>query len=175
MTRTLQTRPDPEAHRQQLAPRCRHPDTAYKNVRFGLELCTSDPVSRRTKMHVSARRLAHSHRNPPASQSVHNSPPVGGRFPPVSKPFQLWNSLKTGRGTKMYASPYPCTPQRHHGARRRRKDLKDPSRMKAPARPVLKDPSRMKAPAGGYAGGLDCSHSQTALAKGPGHQDHGKR
>ncbi len=25
----------------------------------------------------------------------------------------------------------------------------------------------MKAPTGGYAGGLDCSHSQTALAKGP--------
>ena len=33
--------------------------------------------------------------------------------------------------------------------------------------PVLKDPSRMKCPTGGYAGGLDCSHSQTALAKGP--------
>ena len=67
----------------------------------------------------------------------------------------------------MYASPNPCTPQRHHGGCRRRRDLKDPSPGKAPTRPVLKDPSRMNSPIGGYAGGLDCSHSQTALAKGP--------
>ena len=67
----------------------------------------------------------------------------------------------------MYAGPNPCTPQRHHGGCRRRRDLKDPSRMKAPARPVLKDPSWVNSPMGGYAGGLDCSHSQTALAKRP--------
>ena len=33
--------------------------------------------------------------------------------------------------------------------------------------PVLKDRSRMNSPMGGYAGGLDCSHSQTELGKGP--------
>ena len=66
----------------------------------------------------------------------------------------------------MYACPNPCTPQRHHGGCRRRRDLKDPSRMKAPTRPVLKDRSWVNSPMGGYAGGLDCSHSHTALAKG---------
>ena len=67
----------------------------------------------------------------------------------------------------MYASPNPCTPQRHHGGCRRRRDLKDPSPGKAPAGPVLKDRSWVNSPMGGYAGGLDCSHSQMALAKGP--------
>ena len=67
----------------------------------------------------------------------------------------------------MYARPNPCTPQRHHGGGRRRKALEGRSRMKASTGPLLKDPSRMKAPTGGYAGGLDCSHSQTALAEGP--------
>ena len=67
----------------------------------------------------------------------------------------------------MYARPNPCTPQRHHGGCRRRRGLKDPSRMKAPTRPVLKDRSWVNSLTGGYAGGLDCSHSQTALAKGP--------
>ena len=44
MTRTLKTRPGPKAHHRQLTPGRRHPAAAYKNVRFTLELCTSDPI-----------------------------------------------------------------------------------------------------------------------------------
>ena len=103
LTRTLNPRPSPADHGQQLAPRCRHLAAAYKNVRFTLELCTSGPFSHRTKMPVSARRLAHRRRNPPASPGVHCSPPAGGRFPPDSRPFQLWSSLERGGVQK-------CTP-----------------------------------------------------------------
>ena len=80
LTLTLKTRSDPKAQRQQIAPRCRHPAAAYKNARFTLELCTSDPFSHCTKMPVSARRLARPHRNPPASPGIHRSPPIGGDF-----------------------------------------------------------------------------------------------
>ena len=93
LTRKLNRRPYPAAHRQQLPPRCRHPVAAYKNVRFTLELCTSDPFPHCTKMHVSGTRLAHPDRNPPASQSVHNSPPVGGRFPPFPSHFSFGTAL----------------------------------------------------------------------------------
>ena len=120
----------------------------YKNARFRHETCTPPPEPARKSK---------------CSQFTSRRGPI----PPVSKPFQLWNGPESGRGTKMYASPNPCTPQRHRGGCRRRRDLKDPSRMKAPARPVLKDRSWVNSPMGGYAGGLDCSHSQTALAKGP--------
>ena len=86
-----------------------------------------------------------------------------GPISPVSKPFQLWSSLEMGQGTKMYASPNPCTPQRHHGGWRRCRDLKDPSRRKAPTGPVLKDRSWVNSPMGGYGGGLDCSHCPVAV------------
>ena len=119
----------------------------YKNARFRHETCTPRPEPARKSR---------------CSQCTSRRGPV----PPVSKPFQLWNSPESGRSTKMYASPNPCTPQRHRGGCRRRRDLKDPSRMKAPAGPVLKDRSWVNSPMGGYAGGPDCSHSQTALAKG---------
>ena len=120
----------------------------YKNARFRHETCTPPPEPARKSK---------------CSQFTSRRGPVS----PVSKPFQLWNSPESGRGTKMYANPNPCTPQRHHGGCRRRRDLKDPSRIKAPTRPVLKDRSWVNAPMGGYAGGPDCSHSQTALAKRP--------
>ena len=125
------------------------PDFAlYKNARFSQATCTPPP-------------------EPARKSKCSPFPSRRGPISPVSKPFQLWNSPESGGGTKMYASPNPCTPQGHHGRCRRRRALKDPSRMKAPTRPVLKDRSRMNSPTGGYGGGLDCSHSQTALAKGP--------
>ena len=98
---------------------------------------------------------------------VFTVPSRRGPTPSISKLFQLWNSLETGGGTKMYASPNPCTPQRHYGGCRRRKDLIDLSPGKAPTRPVLKDRSWVNSPMGGYVRGRDCSHSQTALAKEP--------
>ena len=127
----------------------------YKNVRFRYGTCTPPPEPARKSK---------------CSQFTSGRGPI----PPVSKPFQLWKSLETGGGTKMYASPNPCTPQRHRGGCRRRRDLKDPSRMKAPAGPVLKDRSWVNSLTGGYAGGPDCSHSQTALAKGPAAENHGE-
>ena len=62
----------------------------------------------------------------------------------------------------MYASPNPCTPQGHHGGWRRRRDLKDPSRRKAPTGPVLKDRSWVNSPMGGYAEGPAGSHCPVA-------------
>ena len=62
----------------------------------------------------------------------------------------------------MYASPNPCTPQGHHRGWRRRRDLKDHSRRKAPTGPVLKDRSWVNSPMGGYGRSLDCSHCPVA-------------
>ena len=128
----------------------------YKNARFRHETCTPRPEPARKSR---------------CSQCTSRRGPVS----PVSKPLQLWNSPESGRGTKMYASPNPCTPQRHRGGCPRRRGLKDPSRMKAPTRPVLKDRSWVNSLTGGYAGGLDCSHSQTALAKVLTNQTKGRR
>ncbi len=112
-------------------------------------------------MPVSARRLAHPHRNQPASPGVHNSHLVGGRFPPnpgCSKAETAWKWARV----QMYASPNLCTPQGHHGGWRRRRDLKDPSRRKAPTKPVLKDRSWVNSPMGGYAEGPAGSHCPVA-------------
>ena len=110
LTLTLKTRRDPKAQRQQIAPRCRHPAAAHKNVRFTLELCTSDPFSHCTKMPVSARRLARPHRNRPASPSVHRSPPVGKRFPPLHSCFSFGTALKRAGVQKWTPVPIPVHP-----------------------------------------------------------------
>ena len=110
LARTLRTRPGPAPHRQQLAPRCRHPAAAYKNVRFTLELCTSDPFSRCTKMPASATEDAHPHRNVPASPGVHNSHPVGGRFPPIQDCSKAETAWKWARVQKCTQVPFPVHP-----------------------------------------------------------------
>ncbi len=99
----------------------------YKNARFSYGSCTPPPEPARKSR---------------CSQFISCRVPAS----PDSRLFQLWNSPERGGGTKMYASPIPCTPQGHHGGCRRRRDLEDPSPMKAPARPVLKDPSRVNSP-----------------------------
>ena len=68
----------------------------YKNARFSQATCTPPP-ERTRKSRCSL------------------FPSRRGAIFPVSRLFQLWNSLATGGSTKMYASPNPCTPQRHHG------------------------------------------------------------
>ena len=110
LTRKLNGRPDPADHWQHLALRCRHLTAAYKNVRFTLELCTSEPFSRCTKMPVSPRRLARPHRNPPASPGVHCSPPAGGQFPPFRSYFSFGTALQRAGVQKCAQVPIPVHP-----------------------------------------------------------------
>ena len=148
MTRTLNPRPNPVAHRQQLTPGCHHPGCPAptdKNAGFQRERCRSTGIRPAAKMPFPATGYATPVWKMPASPGVHSRGPVEGDFPP----FQLRNSWKIPHRQKCRWRQIPVHP----------KGIAQGVSNTGACRPPHMNPLT-----GGYAEGLGYSHSLLEIA-----------